>query len=58
MTKYELTFWSGVKCKYKRMHDTIESAEKEAKRILAKLPNRGAHPAVIYDDKKAVRSVF
>ena len=55
---YELTFWSGVKCKFKRIHDTIEAAEAEAKRILAKLPNRGAHPAVIYDQKKVVRSVF
>jgi len=54
---YELTFWGGIKCKYKRVHETLASAEAEAKRILEKLPNRAAHPAVIYDDNKAVKSV-
>jgi hypothetical protein len=46
--KYELTFWGGVKAKYKRNHPTLEAATAEAKKVLAKLSNRAAHPAVIY----------
>lgn len=55
--KYELSFWGYVDRKYKINHDTIESAEAEARRVLATLPNRRAHPAVIYDERRVVSSV-
>jgi hypothetical protein len=45
---YELTFWGGVNVKHKRNHPTLEAATAEAKKVLAKLDNRAAHPAVIY----------
>jgi hypothetical protein len=51
MTTFELVFWGGAINKlprHKRNHDTIDSAEAEARRILAKIGNRPAHPAIIY----------
>lgn len=65
---FELSFWglaphkgmiaSGIK--FRARHTTLEAAKAEADRVLAKLPNRGAHPAVIYQDGKSqpVASVF
>ena len=47
---FELTFWGGVNVKYRRNHKNVEAAKTEAQRVLAKLPNRNAHPAVIYKD--------
>jgi len=47
---FELAFWGGVGLRYRRTHLTFKSAEAEALRVLAKLPNRNAHPAVIYQD--------
>ena len=57
---FELSFWGLVSVKYRPRHKTIEAAKAEAERVLAKLPNRGAHPAVIYQDGKSqpVASVF
>jgi hypothetical protein len=46
--KYELTFWGSVTVKHKRNHPTLEAATTEAKKVLAKVSNRTAHPAVIY----------
>lgn len=48
---YELTFWGGVSVKYRRNHKSIEAARSEAARVLAKLPNRAAHHAIIYDER-------
>lgn len=59
-TEYELTFWGGVATRYKRLHTNMASAKQEALRVLAQLPNRGQHPAVIYRDGKRtpVATVF
>jgi len=46
--KFELTFWGGVIERYRRNHTTFEAAEAEAYRVLRELPNRDAHPAIIY----------
>jgi hypothetical protein len=45
--KFELSFWGGVSARYRRWHATYESATEEAYRVLAKIGNRGAHPAII-----------
>lgn len=53
-TMYELTFagfaYVARRVRYRRMHKTLESVKAEAEKVLARLPNRGAHPAVIYKD--------
>ena len=50
--QYELTFWGGLPNRfvegYRRHHATLEAARAEAHRCLAELPNRSAHPAIIY----------
>lgn len=46
--RFELVFAGGPNFRYSRLHDTYEAAEAEAARILAKMPNRAAHPAIIY----------
>jgi hypothetical protein len=46
--KFELTFWGGVKARYRRWHPTLDAARAEARRVLGNLGNRAAHPAVIY----------
>lgn len=46
--KYELTFWGGISKRYRRWHDSQESAEECARAILAKMDSRAAHPAIIY----------
>jgi hypothetical protein len=45
---YELTFRGGVSLRYRRNHKTLEQAKAEAHRVLGKLSNRAAHPAIIY----------
>ena len=45
---FELTFWGGLNRRYKKFHETQESAENEARRVLNRLENRGAKPAMIY----------
>jgi hypothetical protein len=45
---FELTFWGGVSVKYKRFHQTLESAQDAAAAVLDRLDNRAAHPAIIY----------
>ena len=45
---FELVFAGGPNFRYRRLHKTYEAAEAEAVRILAKMPNRAAHPAIIY----------
>lgn len=50
---YELTFWGGTRETYRRTHLTLASAEREAKRVLADMNDRNAHPAVIYEDGKS-----
>jgi hypothetical protein len=52
---FELTFFdtawlreSGRMPRYRQSHETIESARKEALRVLPKLPHRDATPAMIY----------
>jgi len=50
---FELTFWGGVPVKYRRTHKTVDAAKAEAERVLAKIENRAAHPAVIYQDGKS-----
>lgn len=45
---FELTFWGGVEFRYRRHHPTYEAAKEEAWRILRKLDNVAAHPAIIY----------
>jgi hypothetical protein len=47
-TKFELTFWGGVSKRYTRNHETYDAAKDEAVRVLLKLDNRAAHPAIIY----------
>ena len=48
---YLLTFWGGASpsftARYRRWHPTYDAAREEALRVLAALPNRAAHPAVI-----------
>jgi hypothetical protein len=51
-SKYELTFWGGVSVKHKKAHPTLEAATTEAKKVLAQISNRNAHPAVIYGPGK------
>jgi hypothetical protein len=46
--KFELSFWGGVKTRYRRWHTSYEAARDEAYRVLLSLPNRAAHPAIIY----------
>jgi len=46
--KFELVFFGGVSIKYKRKHDTVESAKAEAKRVLNCIVNAAAHPPIIY----------
>lgn len=50
---FDLTFWGGTDEMYRRTHLTLDSARKEAERVLAEMSNRGAHPAVIYEDGKS-----
>lgn len=49
---FELVFWGGLPArfvpKYRRHHETFDAAKREAYRCLAELPNRAAHPAIIY----------
>lgn len=47
---FELTFWGGTSIDYRRYHLTLGSARDEAQRVLKKLRDRAAHPAVIYED--------
>jgi hypothetical protein len=49
---FELTFWGGTTVDNRRTHLTLDSARIEAERVLAKISNRAAHPAVIYEDGK------
>jgi hypothetical protein len=46
--KFELVFFGGVSVKYRRKHNSIESARTEAKRVLALIANAAVHPAIIY----------
>jgi hypothetical protein len=46
--KFELTFWGGVDVRYRRNHKTVEQAKAEALKVLGKINNRNAHPAIIY----------
>jgi hypothetical protein len=54
--RYELVFSGGIpkrdaqwiKPPVKRWHVTYEDAVEEAYRVLLTLPNRAAHPAIIY----------
>lgn len=48
--KFELTFFGGTDIRYRRRHKTIDAAREEALKVLGKMNNRGAHPAVIYHD--------
>jgi 4-hydroxy-3-methylbut-2-en-1-yl diphosphate synthase IspG/GcpE len=45
---FELVFAGGVGASYRRSHATYEAAEAEALRLLARMKNRAAHPAIIY----------
>lgn len=53
---YELTFWGDVPARdrkfirpaIKSKHPTYEAAREEAYRVLCKLSERNAHPAIIY----------
>jgi len=49
--KFELTFWGGPPrgITYRRYHKTIEQAREVAHFVLAKMSNRAAHPAIIYN---------
>lgn len=57
---FELTFWGTVSVRHRRNHATLEAARAEATRVLNKMSNRRAHPAVIYSagSEKPVASVF
>ena len=44
---YTLTFWGGIKRKYRRTYETFADAEQAARPIL-NTSNRNAHPAIIY----------
>lgn len=46
--KFELTFWGGVPVCVRRFWPTYEAARDRALAVLDKLPNRAAHPAIIY----------
>jgi hypothetical protein len=46
--QFELTFWGGVAWQYRRWHATYEAAEATARKVLADLENRAAHPATIH----------
>lgn len=50
--KFELVFAGSASVpkfpRYKRFHQTVESAEEAAHHILSDLDNRAAHPAIIY----------
>ncbi len=48
MTNFELTFFGGTRLRYRRVHSTFEAAEAEAYRVLARMDNRAAHPAIIF----------
>ncbi len=48
--KFELTFWGGTDIRYRRRHKTLDAAQAEAEKVLAKMDQRAAHPAVIYHD--------
>lgn len=48
--KFELTFFGGTDVRYRRRHKTLEAAQAEAEKVLAKMEQRAAHPAVIYHD--------
>lgn len=50
--QFQLAFWGGTTIRYKRNHADLESAEAEARKVLNKMSNRGAHPAVIYEAGK------
>lgn len=54
--RFELTFWGGISIRYRRWHDTYESAEKVALAVLAKI-DRAAHPAIIYGPDNFERTV-
>ena len=46
---YEVTFQGGVNgLPYRRWHNDLAQARLEATAVLAQLPNRNAHPAIIY----------
>ncbi len=45
---FELVFWGGTKLRYRHTHVNYEAAETEARRVLARMCNRAAHPAIIY----------
>lgn len=46
---FELSFWGGPEnIKYRDCHKTYDDARNEAFRVLAKMSNRNAHPAIIY----------
>jgi hypothetical protein len=47
---FTLVFFGGVSVRYRKNHQSIESARAEAKRVLAKIANAAAHPAIIRGD--------
>jgi hypothetical protein len=45
---FELCFWGQVPVRYRRRHASFEEAVEAAERVLARLDNRAAHPAIVY----------
>jgi len=45
---FELVFAGGTNLQYRRKHVNYAAAKIEALRVLAKMCNRAAHPAIIY----------
>ena len=45
---FELVFAGGTNLQYRRKHVTYDAVKIEALRVLAKMCNRAAHPAIIY----------
>jgi hypothetical protein len=50
VTNFTLVFFGGVSVRYRKNHRSIESAKAEAKRVLSKMANAAAHPAIIRGD--------